>query len=128
MENQQKRNIIYHILYHKEKCRCNLLIYNGILFNFVGVRRLELPTSTSRTWRASQLCYTPEYIKNNLLRLHVPNPASAGLANCATPRNFRTAKVMILISNQKDYFIILIIPVDHSEPLLFCTGSISESG
>ena len=25
----------------------------------VGVRRLELPTSTSRTWRASQLCYTP---------------------------------------------------------------------
>ena len=25
----------------------------------VGVRRLELPTSTSRTWRANQLCYTP---------------------------------------------------------------------
>jgi hypothetical protein len=28
---------------------------------FVGVRRLELPTSTSRTWRASQLCYTPDF-------------------------------------------------------------------
>ena len=26
----------------------------------VGVRRLELPTSTSRTWRANQLCYTPK--------------------------------------------------------------------
>lgn len=25
----------------------------------VGVRGLELPTSTSRTWRANQLCYTP---------------------------------------------------------------------
>lgn len=25
----------------------------------VGMRRLELPTSTSRTWRASQLCYIP---------------------------------------------------------------------
>ena len=23
------------------------------------MRRLELPTSTSRTWRASQLCYIP---------------------------------------------------------------------
>ena len=28
--------------------------------NFVGVRRLELPASTSRTWRASQLRYTPK--------------------------------------------------------------------
>ena len=27
----------------------------------VGVRRLELPASTSRTWRASQLRYTPRY-------------------------------------------------------------------
>ena len=26
----------------------------------VGVRRLELPASTSRTWRASQLRYTPK--------------------------------------------------------------------
>ena len=25
----------------------------------VGMRRFELPTSTSRTWRASQLCYIP---------------------------------------------------------------------
>ena len=29
---------------------------------FVGVRRLELPTSTSRTWRANQLCYTPSAV------------------------------------------------------------------
>ena len=29
-----------------------------VLFS-VGMRRLELPTSTSRTWRASQLCYIP---------------------------------------------------------------------
>ena len=28
---------------------------------FVGVRRLELPASTSRTWRASQLRYTPRF-------------------------------------------------------------------
>ena len=27
----------------------------------VGVRRLELPASTSRTWRASQLRYTPRF-------------------------------------------------------------------
>ena len=30
-----------------------------ILVFVVGMRRLELPTSTSRTWRASQLCYIP---------------------------------------------------------------------
>jgi hypothetical protein len=34
----------------------------GLTVLKVGVRRLELPTSTSRTWRASQLCYTP-YLK-----------------------------------------------------------------
>ena len=28
----------------------------------VGVRRLELPASTSRTWRANQLCYTPNLV------------------------------------------------------------------
>ena len=33
----------------------------------VGMRRLELPTSTSRTWRASQLCYIPiSYVGNRL--------------------------------------------------------------
>ena len=31
-------------------------------FSLVGVRRLELPTSTSRTWRASQLRYTPQCV------------------------------------------------------------------
>ena len=31
----------------------------GYLHKKVGVRRLELPASTSRTWRASQLRYTP---------------------------------------------------------------------
>jgi hypothetical protein len=30
------------------------------LAGIVGVRRLELPASTSRTWRASQLRYTPK--------------------------------------------------------------------
>ena len=39
----------YHIFYYKEKCRCNLLIYNGIMIISVGVRRLELPAPTSRT-------------------------------------------------------------------------------
>ena len=34
----------------------------------VGMRRLELPTSTSRTWRASQLCYIPISIFCNRLR------------------------------------------------------------
>ena len=28
------------------------------------MRRLELPTSTSRTWRASQLCYIPIWLCN----------------------------------------------------------------
>ena len=32
------------------------------VFCLVGVRRLELPTSTSRTWRASQLRYTPQCV------------------------------------------------------------------
>jgi hypothetical protein len=32
------------------------------------VRRLELPTSTSRTWRANQLCYTPKILKNPIFR------------------------------------------------------------
>ena len=40
----------------KIKPRC----FRTRVFSFVGVRRLELPTSTSRTWRASQLCYTPK--------------------------------------------------------------------
>ena len=31
----------------------------------VGMRRLELPTSTSRTWRASQLCYIPIFMSCN---------------------------------------------------------------
>ena len=31
-----------------------------LLGKIVGVRRLELPASTSRTWRASQLRYTPQ--------------------------------------------------------------------
>ena len=39
----------YHFFYYKEKCRCNYLIYNGILIYSVGVRRLELPAPTSRT-------------------------------------------------------------------------------
>ncbi|MGB8489811.1 MAG: hypothetical protein WCE64_02015, partial [Bacteroidales bacterium] len=37
-----KNNIFYyHINYHKEKDRCNLLIYNGLTVLKVGVRRLE---------------------------------------------------------------------------------------
>lgn len=56
---ESKVRIFCHFFHHKQKCRCNHLIYNGILFYSVGVRRLELPTSTSRTWRASQLCYIP---------------------------------------------------------------------
>ena len=34
----------------------------GRAFSFVGVRRLELPTPTSRTWYASQLRYTPNFV------------------------------------------------------------------
>ena len=34
----------------------------GCLVASVGVRRLELPASTSRTWRANQLCYTPDFL------------------------------------------------------------------
>ena len=33
---------------------------NNALMNDVGVRGLEPPTSTSRTWHASQLRYTPK--------------------------------------------------------------------
>ena len=40
-----------------QKTRIYHLIYPR--FFVVGMRRLELPTSTSRTWRASQLCYIP---------------------------------------------------------------------
>ena len=43
-----------------------MLDLQGHLILIVGVRRLELPTSTSRTWRASQLCYTPDELKNYL--------------------------------------------------------------
>lgn len=32
----------YWIFYYQEKCRCNILIYNGILFYSVGVRRLNI--------------------------------------------------------------------------------------
>ena len=40
------------------------MLYNSILpLLRVGVRRLELPASTSRTWRANQLCYTPNLLK-----------------------------------------------------------------
>ena len=35
----------------------------------VGMRRLELPTSTSRTWRASQLCYIPFLITGAKIQL-----------------------------------------------------------
>lgn len=38
-------------------------LYASKLISYVGVRRLELPTSTSRTWRAAN-CATPRTIKN----------------------------------------------------------------
>ncbi len=34
----------------------------GLYISLVGVRGLEPPASTSRTWRASQLRYTPKII------------------------------------------------------------------
>lgn len=36
-----------------------LLRHSPFAVLLVGVRGFELPTSTSRTWRANQLCYTP---------------------------------------------------------------------
>ncbi len=36
--------ILYHILYHKEKDRCNILIYNGLMFLNVGVAGFEPAT------------------------------------------------------------------------------------
>ena len=49
IEETNKHDYYYHINYHKEKDRCNLLIYNGLILLIVGVRRLELPAPTSRT-------------------------------------------------------------------------------
>lgn len=42
-----------------KKIRDNLQVDCLLSLCRVGVRGLELPTSTSRTWRANQLCYTP---------------------------------------------------------------------
>ena len=39
---ESKVRIFCHFFHHKQKCRCNHLIYNGILFNSVGVRRLYI--------------------------------------------------------------------------------------
>ena len=49
--------MIIYIVAHKKQQRLTQCCINLCQ---VGVRRLELPTSTSRTWRASQLCYTPK--------------------------------------------------------------------
>jgi hypothetical protein len=75
-----KDKIFYHFFYYNEKDRCNLLIYNGPHLLMVGVRRLELPASTSRTWRASQLRYTPNYLEELYIRTW--RPATDG----ASPR------------------------------------------
>ena len=57
---ESKVRIFCHFFHHKQKCRCNHLIYNGILFYSVGMRRLELPTPTSRTQYATN-CATPRF-------------------------------------------------------------------
>ena len=44
----------------KKQTTFNIVIIKGSLQ--VGVRRLELPTSTSRTWRAAN-CATPRLAK-----------------------------------------------------------------
>lgn len=46
-------------VYSSQKIRDNLQVDCLLSLCRVGVRGLELPTSTSRTWRANQLCYTP---------------------------------------------------------------------
>ena len=45
---------------YKQDNLTDLLVYKVVMQ--VGVRRLELPTSTSRTWRAAN-CATPRLAK-----------------------------------------------------------------
>ena len=47
--------------YYKQKTRCKHHIYSGLIYLKVGVRRLELPASSSRTTRAAN-CATPRFI------------------------------------------------------------------
>ena len=63
-----------------------VMVIRNFVKKRVGVRRLELPTSTSRTWRASQLCYTPRFFYRRQRYAFFSQPPKKRCQKIAKPR------------------------------------------